>query len=59
LPEGDNAKPSAAVAEAVLRSELVEFARPAGHRLCVIQAIVDRNAADASASRVLAFRFSD
>jgi hypothetical protein len=59
VPEGDNAKPGAAVTEAVQRSELLEFARPAGHRLCVIEAMIDRNAADAGASRVLAFRFSE
>jgi len=59
VPEGDNAKPGAGVADAVHRSEQVEFARPVGHRLCVIQAVVGRDAADASASRVLAFRFSD
>lgn len=59
VPEGDNAKPGASVAGAVQSSELLEFARPAGHQLCVIQAMIDRNGADAGASRVRAFRFSD
>lgn len=59
VPEGDNAKPAVAPSTGAKRPELVEFGRHDGHRLCVIQAIIDRNRGDAGASRVLSFRFSD